>query len=107
MKNGGADVRVFNREPINPEGENWRGKLVEHARGIAEAATEDDPLVGFFIIGMFGKGTTATGFRYDPQLSPIPRAMMPAYIAEIVRRDVLMAGEARDVFNEMFEWREG
>lgn len=103
MKNGGADVHVIDRNPVNPEAEEWRGKIVSHARMIAEMASEDDPMTGYFILGMFAKGGTSTAFRYDPERSPIPRALIPAWIEEVARRDILMAGEAEGVFNQMFE----
>lgn len=106
MKNGGADIRVLNSEPINPNGEDWRGKIIVDARGVADQATDDAPLVGFIVIGMFSDGCTSVGFRYDKDRCPIPRALLPAWIAEVVRRDIVTAPEAEDTFNEMFEWQD-
>lgn len=107
MKNGGAVVRVLDRKPINPNGEDWRGRLTLAARKIADQGTEAAPLAGYFVMGVFADGATSTGFRYDPdQLSAIPRTLWPAFAAEIIRRDLIVENEARAVFSDMFEWRE-
>lgn len=105
MKNGGADVRVLDRNPVNPDGEDWRGNLVASARNIAEFATEDRPLAGYVVIGLFANGSSSLGWRYDPNADVIPRVLLPHWVSEVIRRDMLVAPEARDVFNEMFEWR--
>lgn len=105
MKAGGADVRVLNREAINPNGEDWRGEIVANARGVADQATDAAPLVGFIVVGMFSDGCTSVGFRYDPARTPIPRVLIPSWIAEVLRRDMVTAPEAEHQFNEMFEWR--
>lgn len=107
MKNGGADVRVLNREPINPEGEDWRGKIIANARGVAEQATNDAPLVGYVVVGLYADGAASVGYRYDFDKCPVPRMLIPAWVSEIIRRDMIVAPEARDVFNEMFEWSDG
>jgi hypothetical protein len=100
MKNGGAEVRILPATSPNPDGEDWRGKIIENARYIAEQATNDAPLVGYFILGMFGDGCTSTGFRFDPSFcNIIPRALMPSWIAEIARRDIVTSAEACDVVN--------
>jgi hypothetical protein len=36
----------------------------------------------------------------------VPRSLMPAWIAELVRRDMITAPEAADKFNEMFYWQD-
>lgn len=105
MKNGGADVRVLDRETPNLGEENWRGSIIANARTVAEQATEKAPLVGYVVIGMYGDGCSSVGYRYDPERCPVPRALLPSWLAEIVRRDLLMGVEARDVFDEMFEWQ--
>lgn len=107
MKNGGADVRVVDRQPTNPDGENWCGTVVRNARAVAEHSTPTDPLVGYILVGFYAGGATSIGFRYDPERCVIPRSLMPAWIAEVVRRDMITASEAKSTFNEMFEWREG
>ncbi len=106
MKNGGADVRVLNNKHMDDGGEDWRGSIVKNARVTADFATDKAPLVGYLMVGMYADGMTSASFRYDTERCPIPRALLPAWLAEVVRRDILMDGEARDVFNEMFEWRD-
>jgi hypothetical protein len=104
---GGPDVRVLHRGEPNPGGEDWRGIMVRHAREIAEKGTDEAPLAGFVVLGIFADGTTSLGYRYDVhQRLSIPRALIPAWIAEIIRRDIITNIEARDVFDEKFEWVE-
>jgi hypothetical protein len=107
MKNGGADVRVLDREAVNSKGEDWRGSVVSNARKIAEQATADAPLVGYLVLGIYGDGCSSIGYRYDYAKSPVPRMLIPAWIAEIVRRDIITEPAAADKFNEMFEWTDG
>lgn len=107
MKNGGADVHVLNRELPNPGDENWCGKVIENAKAVAGFSTPDSPLVGYVLIGIYGDGQSSVGYRYDPDRCPIPRSLMPAWIAELVRRDMITANEASGKFNEMFEWQDG
>ena len=104
MKSGGADLTVLHAaEPPNPDGEDWRGGVVRAARTLGEHATEKAGLVGYLVVGMYADGMTAVGFRYDIDRCPIPRALMPSWLAEVVRRDMITDGEARFVFNEMVE----
>jgi hypothetical protein len=104
MKNGGADVRVIDRKIDSGDGQDWRGSIQANARKIAEMGTEADPLVGYVVLGIFAEGGASMGYRYDFDRAPIPRMLLPAWIAELIRRDMLVNPEARDVFNEMFEW---
>lgn len=106
MKNGGAEVRVLNREPINPDGENWRGSILSGARKIGERATNEAQLVGYIVVGVYRDGAASVGYRWDYDNCPVPRAMIPAWIAEILRRDLISEPQAKDVFNEMFGWRD-
>ena len=106
MKNGGAEVRVLHQNHANGD-EDWRGAVLKNARAIGEMATEDSPLVGYLLVGVYGDGTSSVGYRYDPKTCPIPRSVFPSWIAELIRRDLLTDVEARNVFNEMFEWQDG
>lgn len=96
MKGGGADVRVL-RSRLAPDGQNWCGKIVEHARSVAAMDDAASQLVGFCVVGLFSDGASSVGFRYDPKSSPIPRALIPAFIAEVLRRDMVTAPEAEEV----------
>lgn len=107
MKGGGADVVVIDREATNPDDENWCGKVVQNARSVAEQSTPESPLIGYILIGFYSDGATSVGFRYDPERCAIPRALMPAWISEIVRREMITAPEAEAKFNVMFEWQDG
>lgn len=98
MKNGGADVRVLDRDPVNPNDEDWRGKIVANARGIAESGE----LAGYLVIGMFADGSYSMGFRYDHERTPIPLSLIPSWTEEIIRRELITKHEARSVFNDMF-----
>lgn len=99
MKNGGADVRVLNRVPVNANGEDWRGQIIANARAAAEYATDANPLSGYIVIALFGSGSTSVSYRYDPALCPIPRSLFPAWVAEIIRRDLITEPEACHVVN--------
>lgn len=107
MKAGGADVHVIDRQPVNLDGEDWRGRLTLDSRDIGGLGTEDCPLVGYFVMGIFADGATSTGYRYDSARCPIPRTLMPTWIAEIVRRDMITAPDTAELFDAKFEWKEG
>jgi hypothetical protein len=107
MKGGGADLHVLHREPINPNGEDWRGNIVNGARKCADFATEKAPLVGFVLVAMYADGGASVGYRYDLERCPVPRAAIPGWVSELIRRDMLTAPEARSVFDEMFYWQGG
>jgi hypothetical protein len=53
-------------------------------------------LVGFCVIGLFSDGAASVGLRWDKKRSPIPTALMPQYIAEVIRRDLITAPEAEE-----------
>lgn len=95
MKDGGADLHIL-RNPEPNDGENWRGKVVAHARKVAEYDEPGSELVGFCVIGLFSDGAASVGVRWDNKRSPIPRALMPAYVAEVIRRDLITSPEAEE-----------
>lgn len=107
MKNGGAEVRVLDNKRLSEGGEDYRGTIVTAARQAAEMSSEDSSLAGYVIIGLYSDGLTSLSFRYDHSKAMIPKALIPAWLAEVLRRDILAHGEARDTFNQMFEWRDG
>lgn len=97
MKSGGADVRVI--EGLTPLHEDdWRGDILRNARQIVEWSN-DVPLVGYVVVGLFANGKTSTGWRYDGQKCPVPMSILPAWVAEVIRRDIVTQSEAVDVFN--------
>lgn len=105
-KDGRAALHVLptprnDGDPNEPE--NWRGKLVAHAKGIADQGAPGSELSGFVVIGLFEDGSSSVGFRLPDWL---PVSLAPAFIADLLRRDGLVQREAENVFNRMFEWVE-
>lgn len=49
------------------------------------------------VLGFFSDGSVSSGFRWNNKRSPIPRSLMPAYVAEVVRRDLVTSPEAEEV----------
>jgi hypothetical protein len=88
LKNG-AELHVLERKSPNLGGENWCGKIVDHARTIAGYDQDGSRLVGYFIMGLFSDGFHSSAYRYDPAQSPIPRRLLPAYVAETIREDMI------------------
>ena len=85
---------------INGTSENWRGKMVEHAKSIASV---DGTLDGFIVLGLWSDGKRSLGYRLP---SRIPRELLPAYFAEIIRTDAITQWEAENTFEDKFEWVE-
>ena len=92
MKSGGAEVRVLRRELVDQS-----AKIIKYARKIAEMSKPGEALVGFVTIGLFEDGKTSIGCHYDPTTSVVPRALLPTWVAEVIRRDLITAHEAEDV----------
>lgn len=92
LKSGGAEIRVLRRNL-----DDRAAKIITHARKIAAMSAPGSALVGFVTIGLFEDGTTSVGCHYDPASSAIPRALLPAFVAEIIRRDLITSAEAEDV----------
>lgn len=96
MKSGGAEIRLMRRGLPDPNGENWQGKIVEHARMCAGHSTDAAPLVGFVVLALFGDGSHSVGHRYDPDRSPIPRRLLPAYVEEILREEIVTSQAVKE-----------
>lgn len=102
----GADVSILPTPMLNKLGdepENWRGKLIANAKGIADQGSPDSKLDGFIIIGLFDDGANSIGFRLPER---VPTSLWPAYVAEILRRDIVTEREAERVFDDKFQWVE-
>lgn len=104
MKSGGADVRLFPTAPTLPD---RRGEMMRHTRIVIDNSEETDPLVGHVVIGFFASGKSSVGCFYDGAACPVPRALLPAWTEELVRRDLVTDPEIREIFDQKFEWREG
>lgn len=104
MKNGGAEVRLLKGGVSDVP--DRRGELMRHARRLAEMSEQSDPLVGHIVIGFYASGKSSVGCFYDGDTCPVPRALLPAWTEELVRRDLVTDPEARDIFDQKFEWRQ-
>jgi hypothetical protein len=76
---------VFTRTDDDPGGENWRGKLIEHARQIASYESSDQRMTAYVVLGIFEDGAHSIVHRYDTEKCPVPRRLFPAFIEELVR----------------------
>ena len=97
-KQGGADIVMLQTPTVN--GENLRGKMIEHAKIISE---NEGDLDGFIVLALFADGKRSMGFRLPKR---IPREMLPAYFAEIIRTDAVTEWQAGITFDDKFEWRD-
>lgn len=106
MKDGGAKVRVLHTPMPNVCGdvaENYRGKMISAAKFMGDQNGNGSELDGYIVMGLFSDGTSSMGYRFPER---IPRALVPAYVGEILRRDVITEREAEQVFDKKFEWVE-
>jgi hypothetical protein len=102
MKDG-ADVHILQNPMPNTLGEtaeNWRGKLLENAKAVANM---DGELDGYVLIGLFSDGCSSVGYRLPGR---IPECLAAAYVGELIRRDTVVENEAERTFDRKFEWVE-
>lgn len=99
MKDTGFEFRIVDG-PSEPE-HDPRATLLRHAREIAEY----DGLQSFVILGVFDDGKTTTGWRWADDCV-IPRSLVPAWLAEVARRELITDVEAAELFDSKFEWVE-
>lgn len=95
-------MRLLHQTTPNSDGGNWAGQMLTTTRHVAERQTEDNPITGYLVVAFFRDGATSSHYRWGDE-SPMNRALLPHYVAEVVRRDVVTDSEARAVFDEMFE----
>ncbi len=100
---GGADVSILPTTPQkSPKG--LEATATRHLRNIADMSSDGSQLDGFMVIGFYSDATSAIGFLMPER---IPPCLLPAYVAEMVRRDVITGKEAERVFDNNFQWVEG
>lgn len=99
MKASGFEFRVIDG-PSEPEND-CGASMMRHARAISQWPE----MTGALVIGVFKDGTASVGFNWDNSCV-IPRALVPAWIAEVVRRELVTAPEATKVFHQQYEWTE-
>jgi hypothetical protein len=63
-------------------------------------------VAAFVMVSFSPEGKTSFNWRFTEN-SPISRTMLPGYVAELVRRYVVMREEASIRFDEMFAWERG
>lgn len=100
MKATGFEFRVIDG-PQDP-GSDMGATMMRHAREISQW----EGLVGSIVIGVFDDGKTSVAFRWDDEGCPVPRALVPAWLAEIARRELITDIEAADIFDSKFQWVE-
>ncbi len=68
--------------------------LLRHAATIAGFYPPHEPMAGYVVVGWGQDGSFTRGLRFHGQ-SPVKYTMLPSFIADIVRRDMV-----RDVIDE-------
>ena len=99
MKATGFEFRVIDG-PAEPEND-MGATMMRHAREIGQWPG----MTGSIVIGVFDDGTTAVGIRWSDECA-VPKALVPSWMAEIVRRDLITSAKADAVFHENFKWVE-
>jgi len=100
MKTGGAEVRVLRNERKDADGrENWCGEVVRSAKAVASFSEPGAELCGFVVIGLYTDGMHSMGYRLDEKRSVVPGPLLPSYVAELIRQDIV----TRRKFDDMFE----
>lgn len=97
MKATGFEFRVI-EGPTDPESD-YGARMIDNARQIASWPE----MTGYVVMGLYRDGTSSVGIRWSDECV-VPRALAPAWIAEILRRDLITAAEAEGVFHENFKW---
>jgi len=100
MKDTGFEFRVI-PGVVDPE-TDMGARLLGSARHISQS----DDLSGYLVIAFTESGAYQSAFRWDDDRSPIPRSLMPSYVAELVRREMITDIEAEQIFDSKFEWVE-
>ncbi|KQN09831.1 hypothetical protein ASE85_02535 [Sphingobium sp. Leaf26] len=106
FKDGRAPIEVLHTPQdfdFGDKAESLRGALMGCAKAVVGFDRSDAALDGFIVLGFFDNGTRSLGFRMPAR---IPRELLPAYVAEILRTDVITEKEATTVFDQRFEWVE-
>ena len=100
FKAGGAELRVLRtpmRPGLNDRPENWNGKIVENARALAD---DKDEIVGYVIVAVYANGSYNCATRVDNERCTIPLTLWPAYLEEVVRRELVTPSAVRAMQDE-------
>lgn len=98
-KDGRAPLHVIH----NPDTVDLMGLMQTHARNIAGYSTPGSKLDGFVMIGLFDDGSSSVGCRIPDRLLS---CLIPAYVEELMRRDMVTEPAAKREFDRNFEWVE-
>lgn len=104
MKEGGADIRVIEGTPFQGDMIDMRGDMLHAAREITEAFDRDE-MAAFVMIALRHDGNDTGAYRMADDCH-IPRMLMPSFISELVRANMIDLPLAEQTFGEMFEWVE-
>ena len=100
FKDGRAPIRVLStrmRPGLNDRPENWNGKIVENAKGIAD---DHDEIVGYAIVAVYATGAYNCATRVDFDRCRVPLTLWPAYVEEVVRKELVTPTAVRNVLDE-------
>lgn len=98
-KDGSARVHVLHNDAPQPDNIMLRDAV----DGIVEAMGE--PVAGYFLVAWAQDGGYWNAYNTQVMPSPITPSLLPGWLHTIATR-TLAACEARDTFNQMFEWRD-
>lgn len=95
MKSGGAPITIISNRLETPD-----DRLLSAANYIAR----QPDLQGFVVIGV----VAGPEYRIAVNLenTDVPETLIPAYVAEILRTNLLTRSEAAEIFDDKSEWRE-
>ena len=94
MKSG-ADITVLRFQKPSDRA----AVMLRQARQIVASRGED--LEGFILLAWGKQGGTTIGSDISDH-QPIPRALLPSWVTEVIRRDLVTEYEARRVFDEAY-----
>lgn len=106
FKDGRAPVTVLHTPKdfgIGEDAENLNGAALKSAKTLVSFSEPDSPLDGYILIGFFADGQRSIGYRLPKRL---PREIVPAYVSEIIRSDIITDRNAEEVFDQKFVWVE-
>lgn len=94
MKDGGADVHVLGRNvaDLSPRA----AQMVDYARRAITVLQGD--IAGFVIVAWDPEGLNTVGADMSGQ-NLIPRSLLPSWVADVVRRELVTAPEIREIVN--------
>ena len=98
MKAGGAEVRVLRRPVLAENG----AELIEHARILAGG----DRPINFVALSWTDDGAYSMGARLRNE-SAIPLTLLPAWVAEAVRRELVTSRQVRQIVDAEYVTPQG